>query len=91
MNNRSLVTTAAVGSLLALGSVSATLADSDSAMEAREKCFGIAMAGQNDCAAKGHSCQGQARTDKDPADWKNVPAGKCAEMGGVGKADDKSK
>ncbi len=90
MKNKSLVIAAAIGSLLALGSVSVTLADSDGAMEAKEKCFGIAMAGQNDCAAKGHSCQGHAKADKDPADWKNVPAGTCAEMGGMGKADDKS-
>jgi hypothetical protein len=28
--------------------------------------------------------------DKDAADWKNEPVGKCSEMGGIGKADDKS-
>ena len=68
MKNKSLAISAAIGSLLALGSVSATLADSDAAMDAKVKCYGIAMAGQNDCAAKGHSCQGQAKTDRDPAE-----------------------
>ena len=49
-----------------------------------EKCYGIAMAGKNDCATKSgsHSCAGQASKDKDPADWKYVDKGTCASMGG---------
>jgi uncharacterized membrane protein len=49
-----------------------------------EKCFGIAMAGKNDCASKSgsHSCAGQAKTDKDPNEWKYVDKGTCAGMGG---------
>ena len=49
-----------------------------------EKCYGVAKAGQNDCASKtgGHSCAGQSKKDMSPADWKNVPAGTCATMGG---------
>ncbi|MEO0062279.1 MAG: hypothetical protein RLZZ08_839 [Pseudomonadota bacterium] len=49
-----------------------------------EKCYGIAKAGQNDCASKNgsHSCAGQAKKDNDPNDWKKVPAGTCQKMGG---------
>lgn len=49
-----------------------------------EKCFGIAMAGKNDCATKtgSHSCAGQSTKDKDPAEWKYVDKGTCAGMGG---------
>ena len=49
-----------------------------------EKCFGIAMAGKNDCASKtgSHSCAGQSKTDKDANDWKYVEKGTCATMGG---------
>jgi uncharacterized membrane protein len=79
IKNQALVASAAVASLLALG---AATAQAGAHMDAKEKCYGIAMAGQNDCAANGHSCQGQAKTDKDPSEWKNVPKGKCAEMGG---------
>jgi uncharacterized membrane protein len=43
-----------------------------------EKCYGIAKAGKNDCAATGNnSCAGTARIDKDPRAWIYVPAGYC--------------
>jgi uncharacterized membrane protein len=88
--NQTLVATAAVASLLALGAATAQAGAHAGGMEAKEKCYGIAMAGQNDCAANGHSCQGQAKTDKDPSEWKNVPKGKCAEMGGSDMAGKKA-
>lgn len=79
MKTHNLVASAAIGSLLALGTVTAQAADAP----AKEKCYGVAMAGQNDCAANGHSCAGQSKADKDPTEWKYVPAGSCAEMGGT--------
>ncbi|HEX7649726.1 MAG TPA: DUF2282 domain-containing protein [Noviherbaspirillum sp.] len=50
----------------------------------KEKCFGVAKAGQNDCASAAgtHSCAGQAKKDNDPNDWKFVAKGTCAKMGG---------
>jgi uncharacterized membrane protein len=50
----------------------------------KEKCFGVAKAGQNDCATPNgsHSCAGQARKDNDPVEWKYVPKGTCTKMGG---------
>jgi uncharacterized membrane protein len=56
-----------------------------------EKCFGVAKAGQNDCASKtgGHACAGQSKKDNSPVDWKNVPAGTCVASGG--KLDDAKK
>ncbi|HJV82953.1 DUF2282 domain-containing protein [Noviherbaspirillum sp.] len=50
----------------------------------KEKCFGIAKAGQNDCASVTgtHSCAGQARKDKDPTEFKLVAKGTCTQMGG---------
>lgn len=65
----------------------ATLAADETHMEKekeKEKCWGIAKAGQNDCASKrgGHSCAGQAKKDHDPNDWKNVPKGTCLAHGG---------
>ena len=48
-----------------------------------EKCYGIAAAGLNDCAAKGsHSCAGTATLDKDPFSWVYVPAGYCERISG---------
>jgi len=49
------------------------------------KCFGIAKAGENDCAnaAGTHGCKGQAAADYDGGDWKGVVSRHaCNEMGG---------
>jgi uncharacterized membrane protein len=77
MSTRSSAIAAAVSALLAIGGVGPT----DAA--AQVKCYGVAKAGKNDCAANGHSCAGQAKVDNDPAEWKNVgSAQRCAQLGG---------
>jgi uncharacterized membrane protein len=50
----------------------------------QEKCYGVAKTGQNDCASSSgsHTCAGQAKTDNDPTEWKNVPKGTCEKAGG---------
>jgi uncharacterized membrane protein len=50
----------------------------------REECFGIAKAGENDCAAANgaHTCGGMAKTDFSGQEFKNVDAGTCEKMGG---------
>ncbi len=50
------------------------------------KCYGIAKAGQNDCAhARGyHFCSGEALVDYDGGDWKLVRnAAECEAKGGA--------
>ena len=68
------------------GIVTVGIAASAQAAEpaAKEKCFGIAMAGKNDCkAADGaHSCAGQATRDNDASEWKFVNKGECEKLGG---------
>jgi len=80
MNNKSRMVATAVSSLLALGAL--TVSSGALAADEKEKCYGIAKAGANDCAANGHSCQGQAKADNDPGEWKYVEKGQCATMGG---------
>jgi uncharacterized membrane protein len=47
----------------------------------KEKCYGVSLAGQNDCkAGPGTSCAGTAKTDFQGNAWKLVPAGTCIEM-----------
>ncbi|MHA2939418.1 BufA1 family periplasmic bufferin-type metallophore [Vibrio sp. RC27] len=47
----------------------------------KEKCFGVALAGQNDCAAgPGTSCAGTSKVDHQGNAWKLVPAGTCTTM-----------
>jgi len=51
------------------------------AKPAVEKCFGVAMAGKNDCAAgPGTTCAGTAKVDYQGNAWKNVPAGTCTSI-----------
>lgn len=82
MNHR-LITSSALASVLALGLLSGAGA-ADEKAAAKEKCFGIAKAGQNDCAnvSGTHSCAGQSKTDNAPDEWKYVAKGTCAKMGG---------
>ena len=43
-----------------------------------EKCYGVAMAGKNDCkAGAGTSCAGTSKTDYQSNSWKYVPKGTC--------------
>jgi uncharacterized membrane protein len=44
----------------------------------REKCFGVSMAGKNDCAAgPGTTCAGTSKVDYQGNAWSFVPAGSC--------------
>jgi uncharacterized membrane protein len=52
-----------------------------SAQNAKEKCFGISLAGQNDCAAgAGTTCAGTSTVDYQGNAWTLVPAGTCATL-----------
>ena len=78
MSNHRLVVSSALASVLALG-----LAGNAAAQEkGKEKCYGIAKAGQNDCANLfgSHSCAGQAKEDLSHMDWKYVAKGTCRDM-----------
>ena len=45
---------------------------------AMEKCFGVALAGKNDCkAGAGTSCAGTSHTNYQGNAWKLVKAGTC--------------
>ncbi|SIO01653.1 Uncharacterized membrane protein [Rhodovulum sp. ES.010] len=46
-----------------------------------EKCYGVALAGENDCAAgPGTTCAGTSTVDYQGNAWTLVPAGTCEEM-----------
>ena len=66
------------------------LASAPAAAAEKEKCFGIAKAGQNDCASGVHSCAGQSKVDMDKTEWKYVAAGSCKTMKGL-SADEAKK
>ncbi|HEY4846435.1 MAG TPA: DUF2282 domain-containing protein [Methylocella sp.] len=72
-------TLAAAFALLA-GPASAQNMEGDKAA-AKEKCYGVALKGHNDCAAgAGTTCAGTSKIDYDAAAWKYVPKGTCETM-----------
>src|SRR6202000_543608 len=77
----SLVLAGAVSTALATLATAAPLtkAETDPAMAAhKEKCFGVALKGQNDCAAgPGTTCQGTSTADFQGNAWKFVRGGTC--------------
>jgi uncharacterized membrane protein len=47
----------------------------------KEKCYGVALKGQNDCAAgAGTTCAGTSKVDYQANAWKLVPAGTCTTL-----------
>lgn len=67
--------------LSALVSGAALAADAGKPMDKSakmEKCYGVSLAGKNDCAAgPGTTCAGTAKVDYQGNAWKNVAAGTC--------------
>ncbi len=59
----------------------AALASPAAHAASNEKCYGVALAGQNGCAAgPGTSCAGTSTVDYQGNAWTLVPAGTCADM-----------
>ena len=78
--NKKAVVNSAIAGIFALG-----LSGAGQAIAAdKEKCYGVAKAGKNDCAAAdgSHSCAGQSKADGDKGEWVYVPAGTCAKLVG---------
>jgi uncharacterized membrane protein len=64
-----------VASALAAGAVSTATSAQAQAME---KCYGVSLAGKNDCAAgPGTTCAGTSKVDYQGNAWTNVPKGTC--------------
>ena len=81
MNTRSI---ARLAGMALSASVAAGLAATPAAAQkkpAMEKCYGVAKAGENDCAAgPGTSCAGTPTRDYQGNAWKLVPKGSCEKI-----------
>ncbi|HEY1888094.1 MAG TPA: DUF2282 domain-containing protein [Roseiarcus sp.] len=81
MNAKSAITAATLACSLAAALATSTKAGPAPAQPGADKCYGIALAGKNDCAAgAGTSCAGTSTVDYDPAHWKYVAKGTCEGM-----------
>ncbi|MDE1900969.1 MAG: DUF2282 domain-containing protein [Alphaproteobacteria bacterium] len=76
---------AALVGLMAVGAAGQAFAADNGMMAGKEKCYGIAKAGKNDCKSMtgSHSCAGMSTKDNDPNDFKMVNTGECAKDGGT--------
>jgi uncharacterized membrane protein len=65
----------------ALAAAVSGLAAAPAAAQAQEKCFGVSLAGKNDCAAgPGTTCAGTSKVDYQGNAWTLVAAGTCTTM-----------
>ncbi len=79
MTQRALIAAAAASLLSTLIVATPAMA------QEKEKCYGITVAGQNDCAnlSGTHSCAGQSKVSADVNEWKYVAKGTCASLKGL--------
>jgi uncharacterized membrane protein len=76
-----LKTTATLAATLALTLLGSAAHAADEAKPAMEKCYGVSLAGKNDCkAGAGTSCAGTSKVDYQGDAWKLVKAGTCTQM-----------
>ncbi len=82
MNKTAQIAGAALAGALAAAIATASApAGAQTSAADKEKCFGIALAGQNDCAAgPGTTCAGTNKVDYNGHSWKLVPKGTCVSM-----------
>ena len=88
MSTRSTISAAilasAVSTALASFATAAPLTEGEmsAAMDAgKEKCYGVSLAGTNDCAAgPGTTCQGTSTVDFQGNAWAFVPGGTCTSI-----------
>lgn len=74
MNKKTLIVAGAVAAAFAAHALPASASEN-------EKCYGVSLAGQNDCAAgPGTTCAGTSTVDYQGNAWTLVPAGTCTEM-----------
>ena len=89
MNTR-LIASSAFASVMAMGLLSTAHAAEGNG---KEKCYGIAKAGSNDCAnlSGSHSCAGQSKNAMGIDEWNYVAKGTCKDMKGLGADEAKQK
>lgn len=78
MKTSTTLTTAALAAMLSAGIASA---EPVKPQPNKDKCYGVSLAGKNDCAAgAGTSCAGTSRRDYQGNAWKYVNKGTCTQI-----------
>jgi uncharacterized membrane protein len=72
---------ATMAAALALSMAAHAAPPADAAKKPMEKCYGVALAGKNDCAAgPGTTCAGTAKADYQGNAWVLVEKGTCTKL-----------
>jgi uncharacterized membrane protein len=75
------ITAAALAGSFAAALIATASAAPAPAQPGKDKCYGVSMAGKNDCAAgPGTTCAGTSKVDYQGNAWKYVDKGTCAAM-----------
>ncbi len=84
MTNQTISTLSLATAITGAFALAVAVAPTDAVAQAKEKCYGVSKAGENDCAnaAGTHSCAGQSTVDYDGGEWKAVNKGTCVDRGG---------
>ncbi len=85
MTHKAVVSSAIAGVIAMAGIGAAQLAQAQPAPMPSfefEKCFGVALAGKNDCQTSHSACAGTAKTDGQADAWIYVPKGTCGKLVG---------
>jgi uncharacterized membrane protein len=77
LTTKALLSAAALSALAAGAAIARDMTDPP---PGQEKCYGVAKAGENDCATAANGCAGSAKADYEAGAWKNVPVGTCAKI-----------
>lgn len=79
--SNALLKTAAIAGAVTVALAAQTTAVSSASHIAQVKCYGVSLAGANDCAAgPGTTCAGTSSVDFQGNAWKMVPEGTCVSM-----------
>ena len=78
-NTQKIVAATALSSVLALG---VALTSTAAVAAEKEKCYGVAKAGQNDCATNTSSCAGHSTKDGQTDAFIVLPSGVCKRLAG---------
>ena len=74
-------TTATVAATIAIAAAATLAGTAAQAKPPMDKCFGVSLAGKNDCkAGAGTSCAGTSKTNYQGNAWKLVKAGTCTSI-----------
>ncbi len=79
MQKSNIVLASAISGVLALG---ASMVATPALAAEKEKCYGVAKAGQNDCATKTSSCAGTSTVDNQGDAFIALPKGLCDRLAG---------